>query len=330
MCQITFQALVFKLKKILILETCALLKTIKMRNKLILILSIYLFVYQNGFAQMQANNSLFNQNPTYYNPAFSGMQESALNFVFNSRANWVAANSITTTNNPWNAMLSLDKRFQDKNFGVSFNLTNVNVARINSIDLAGNFAYHINLGHDSKLTMGARVGVNYLNIGSIYLEDNTDAQFNNVGNYMIPKFGLGLLYKTENFWMGAASPDIFTYNYQNVLAASNSTFKRLVMNVNAGYKLMLNADFYFQPSVLYISSPVYDDKIDINLALGKNEAYWGGVSYSPLNSVSAMGGVTIKGRYNFAYAFSYNTSFTNTGFSSSHEITLNWDLEDAL
>lgn len=301
-----------------------------MRNKLILILSICLITYQSGFGQIQANNSLFNQNPTYYNPAFSGMQESGFNFVLNSRANWVAANSITTTNNPWNAMLSLDKRFENKNMGASINLTNVNFGRTNTVDICGNYAYHINLGRDSRLSMGAKIGVNYLNIGSILLEDNSDIKFSDVGNYIIPKFGLGLLYKSENFWIGTASPDIFTYNYKNVLAASNSTFKRLVINVNAGYKLMLNSDFYFQPSLLSISSPVYDDKIDLNLAFGKNEAYWAAIAYSPQHSISAMGGISINGRYNLAYAFSYNTSFTNTGGSTSHEISLNWDLEDIL
>lgn len=302
----------------------------KMKNKSILILSIFIFILQNSFAQLQSNNSLFNQNPIYYNPAFTGMQESGFNFVLNSRANWLVTNSIVTSNNPWNAMLTLDKRFDNKNFGLAFNLSNVNFGRTNSVDMCGNFAYHINLGHDSKLAMGAKFGLNYLNIGSILIEDKSDVEFNNVGNFVIPKLGLGLLYKSEMFWLGVASPDIFTYNYQNVLASSESTFKRLVINVNAGYKLMLNSDIYFQPSLLYISSPVYDDKIDINLALGKNEAYWGAISYSPQNSISAMGGFTFNGRFNLAYAFSYNTSFMNSGASTSHEISLNWDLEDAL
>jgi type IX secretion system PorP/SprF family membrane protein len=281
------------------------------------------------YAQIQSNEALFNLNPTYYNPAFTGMQESGWNAVVLSRADWVSYKNVSNTSNPWNAGLALDKRFDTKKIGVGVNVTNTKLGRMNAFDLVGNVAYHLHLNERHKLSFGAKVGFNYVNLGDLNLKDQTDVYFTNAiaGNYFIPKIGVGLLYKSENFYAGIASPDVLAQDSKNILA-SNGLFSKFNINLNAGYKLNVNHDFYVQPSFLTVINPANITKTDINMVFGKNESFWGGIGFSPSNSYSAMGGIFINGRFKLSYAFTlYNTLVANP---TSHELCLNWDLEDVL
>ncbi len=275
-------------------------------------------------AQIQSNEALFNLNPTYYNPAFTGMQESGSNAVMLSRADW----GFSSYRNPWNAGLAIDKRFDSKKIAIGFNATNIKLGRMNAFDLVCNGAYHLHLSQRHILSFGAKVGFNYITLGDLNLKDQTDVYFSSAiaGNYIIPKLGFGLLYKSEGFYAGIASPDVFSKDSKNILA-SNGMFSRFNVNLNAGYKLNVNHDFYVQPSLLTVVNPAYITKTDINMVLGINDSFWGGIGFCPDNSYSIMGGIYM-GRFRFSYAFTlYNYLVANP---TSHELCINWDLEDML
>ena len=298
-------------------------------KKLLLSIPLFLIGFSDGYSQVQANNAMFNLNPTYYNPAFSGLDESELNAVLISRADWVSFKNVSNTSNPWNALISLDKRIDSKKLGVGVNLANNKAGRMNALDIAGNIAYHLELNGQNKLSFATKIGMNYIYLGDNNLRDPIDEMFANSisGNYIIPKVGFGLVYKNENFFAGVASPDLISADSKKILE-SNGMFSRYNFNLNAGYKLHINEDYYLQPSILSTLNPANITKTDINMVIGKNESFWGGVSFSPSNSYSAMGGVTLSGRFKLSYAFTlYSTLVANP---TSHELCLNWDLEDVL
>lgn len=298
-------------------------------KKFLLSIPLLLIGICESKAQIQTNNAMFNLNPSYYNPAFAGFSESGFNAVISSRADWVSFNNVSNTSNPWNALVSIDKRIDSKKIGFGSNLANINLGRMNLLDLSGNVAYHLHINESNQISFATKIGFNYLYLGDQNLRDDADDIFANSvsGNYLIPKIGLGIAYKNENFFAGFASPDLIVSDSKHLLAA-NGLMSNNHFNLNAGYKLKLNEDFYLQPSFLSIINPNAISKTDINMVIGKKESYWGGFGYSQHNSYSVMGGITLNGRLNLSYAFTlYNTLVANP---TSHELCLNWDLEDIL
>lgn len=297
-------------------------------KKLLLIITLLFGIYAS-YAQIQANNAMFNLNPTYYNPAFTGFQESGLNAALISRADWVSFKNVSNTSNPWNALISLDKRFDTKKIGVGVNLANNKFGRINILDIAGNLAYQLHINERNKISFATKIGFNYLYLGDLNLRDASDEIFINSvsGNYIIPKIGFGIAYKNENFHAGIASPDLIVQDSKKILEA-NGMLSNTHFNINAAYKLNINHDYYLQPSFLSVMNSSNLSKTDINMAIGKNESFWGGVNYAHKNSYSVMGGATLNGRLKLSYAFTlYSTLVANP---TSHELCLNWDLEDVL
>ena len=307
-------------------------------KKLLLLFTITIS-YLTGFSQIQtqANVALFSLNPSYYNPAFAGLSESNLNLTIISRKDWVRLDNLSiNNNNPWSSLATIDKRFDEKKLGVSANLSNVRVDDYNIADVQLNGAYHLPLGGEKKLSFGIKVGFANFTGLKPFLQDPTDVTFdpyklgkadNRIFTF-IPKFGFGMVYKTENFFAGVSLPDLYTYDKQSVLYPQRGGFNSFTnrnITANVGYKLSLNEDYFLQPIALVRVIPGNNIKTDLSLNIGKNEAYWGGVIYSHETSMAAMAGFVLNGRMKLNYAFNYYTAISAT----SHEIGLYWDLEDA-
>ena len=297
-------------------------------NKYLSIAFVLCLCSISGFAQNQVNQAMFNQNLTYYNPAYSGFHESNFTAAIISRADWVNFRNVANTSNPWNAGIALDKRFDEKKIGVGVNITSNNIGRVKSLDMVGNFAYHLSLSEQHKFSFATKFGVNYVNLDIYELRNQEDVTFSNAqaGNYFLPKIGFGVAYKSEHAFAGIAVPDLIVKDSKNILV-SNGLFSNINVNLNAGYKFELNDDYYLQPSLLTSYNANIDTKCDLNFIAGKNEAYWGGVSYAINKSYAAMAGVMVSGRLSFSYAFTFHSEMVVN--PTSHEICLHWDLEDA-
>jgi type IX secretion system PorP/SprF family membrane protein len=284
-------------------------------KRILLITSILLGISISSFAQLQSNFVQFFNNETYLNPAFAGTQISALNFSAISRTDYtgILNNKLGVSR----TLLTFDKRFDEKNFGLAANLNALTFNGLNNFEFGINYSYHLNLGRDRKICMGLKAGGIYEDRGTkLSLREQNDAIYSDTVNFT-PKFyekiGAGFVYKDEKIYAGLAVPDVTN---------------RFNFNVSGGYKFSITEDLYLQPNALVRYIKNQETLTNINCLLGKNESFWAGASYALGNSMAVMGGIHINGRLKLGYAFDYNYNLVYA--PTSHEIMLQWDLEDVL
>ena len=285
-------------------------------KKIILIAIAFIGINLEINAQFQGNFVQFFNNETYLNPAFAGTQVSALNLSAITRADYVGivqGNMIGASK----ALITIDKRFDNKNFGLAANLNTIKFGNYNNYDLALNYSYHLNLGKDRKLCMGLKAGGIYKTLtDNLSIKDQVDDVFDPTmvaGSTFEGVIGAGFAYESEKAYLGVASPQVIG---------------DLKLTASGGYKFPVNEDLYIEPNFLIRHVKGYTPKIDINTILAKNESFWVGANYSYNNSFAVMAGIYYKGRLKIGYAFDYNTNLLSG--TISHEIMLQWDLEDAL
>jgi type IX secretion system PorP/SprF family membrane protein len=286
-------------------------------KKIFLFVIAFISLTINSFAQYQylGNFVQFFNNETYLNPAFAGTQTSGFNISAITRVDYAGIIS----DNKFGIhkeLITIDKRFDEKNFALAFNLNSISNNGYRNFELAANYSYHLNLGHDRKLCMGLKAGGIYSDRNvKLELETTGDKVFNDQNDTysatFLPKIGAGFLYKDEKTYLGISSPDVV---------------EKINLTGSGGYKFSINEDLYLQPNSLVRYASGSNPKIDINTLLGKNESFWFGLNYSVKNSIALMGALYINGRIELGYAFDYNVNF---GYSS-HEIMLQWDIEDVL
>ena len=286
-------------------------------KKIFLFVIAFISLTINSFAQYQylGNFVQFFNNETYLNPAFAGTQISAFNISAITRVDYAGIIS-TKRFGIHKELITIDKRFDEKNFALAFNLNSISNNGYRNFELAANYSYHLNLGHDRKLCMGLKAGGIYSDRKfKLELETTGDNVFNDPNDTysatFLPKIGAGFLYKDEKTYLGISSPDVV---------------EKINLTGSGGYKFSINEDLYLQPNSLVRYASGSNAKIDINTLLGKNESFWFGLNYSVKNSIALMGAIYVRGRIELGYAFDYNVNF---GFSS-HEIMLQWDIEDVL
>jgi type IX secretion system PorP/SprF family membrane protein len=268
-------------------------------------------------AQFQGNFVQFFNNETYLNPAFAGTQISAFNISTIARADYVGIASEKFAANK--VLLTVDKRFDEKNFALALNFNKITFNSYNNYELAVNYSYHLNVGRDRKLCMGLKAGGIYADrfktLSIREANDNTfsDSALSNNPTFL-PKIGAGFVYKSEKLYAGISSPDV-----------SND---KLNLTASGGYKYFITEDLYIEPNFLIRYYKSNASKFDINTLIGKHESFWLGANYSVNNSVALMGAIYVNGRIEIGYALDYNTNLTSGRMS--HEIMLQWDIEDAL
>ena len=292
-----------------------------MKTKL-LIAIIYIGIQTQLSAQFQGNFVQFFNNETYLNPAFAGTQTSGLNISSIARTDYSGIYNGDFLGAS-KALITIDKRFDKKNFGLAANMNVIKFGEYQNYDLALNYSYHLNLGKERKICMGLKAGgvYQYSNIKQFEVKDDQDnvfSDFNSTTNTLTSSIfntiiGAGFAYESEKLYLGIASPNLIG---------------SIRLTGSGGYKFFLNQDLYIEPNFLFRYVTGFTPKVDINTIIAKNESYWAGVNYSHNNSVAIMAGIYVNGRIKIGYAYDFNINLIQG--RDSHELMLQWDLEDVL
>ncbi len=185
--------------------------------------------------------------------------------------------------------------------------------------------YRIYFNNNSKLSFGLQGSI--VNFRADYIDTTTGLDptlLNENVNEFKPNFGAGLLYHSDNYYIGFSIPQILEQNFDNTNELSNAKLKRHYF-MTAGIMFELNPDFKLKPNLLlkYVEgAPV---QLDLNLNLLIKEIIWVGVSYRSFDSFSVLTQIQITPRLQLGYAYDISTSSELRSVNSgSHEIMLNY------
>jgi type IX secretion system PorP/SprF family membrane protein len=179
-----------------------------------------------------------------------------------------------------------------------------------------------------------------INTSSLITTDNisSDATFNEKNlKRIVPDFGLGLMYKSDKFYIGVTVPHLLQSKIKfinevvdttGMNIGKRNTFAQIFRHyyTTAGVNININDDFKVQPAVLVryvINAPLV---ADFNTNVVYKDFLWAGAGYriSNFGAIIAMLGVNISDRFKVGYAFNMTTGGVSSFTGTSHEIMINY------
>jgi len=283
-------------------------------------------------AQQESQYSLFMFNPMAYNPAYAGMDFSlSATGVF--RRQWVDLD-FTPTTQQVNVHSPIPQLFGG--VGISFDNDQYGAEQMTRFGLA--YAYQLSLG-EGVLSLGAQANITQRSLngsllrtpGGTYSDGSIDHNdpilplANESGSS--PAFDLGVYYQQESWELG-----IGVRNITESATELNSLAIRNVRNFSLSGKADINLTSILKLSpYLLIQSDGVQTQTSIAAIAEYNDNIFLGAAFRGYNTdsrdaVAIIGGFRISPKLKLAYAYDVTISGLKQVTSGSHEILLNYNL----
>jgi type IX secretion system PorP/SprF family membrane protein len=286
-----------------------------MKKVIIAILCIASFAAQAQqephYTQNQFNSNLL------LNPAYAGTDQEHTSVGLRYRNQWVSF-----VGAPETYSIIADTRFKRLGIGGSFNYDKIGIERIATGDI--NLSYHVKTSTNGQLAFGMKGGyqsikANFSNLVNVSPGDPLYVPGN--AKLAYPFIGIGLLYYTPKFYLGASLPRI-GFADKNILGTK---YTEPHSYLYGGLRLKANDDIEFRPALLL----KYQSKAPLEADLAMDAWYKNrvgvGIGYRTGDAVNFM----VKGNHKKFYAgYSYDMNISklrlfNTG---SHEIFIGYKI----
>lgn len=317
-------------------------------KKYILILA--LLFHFNVFAQQRPQYTQYIFNNYLLNPALSGI-ENYTDFKAGYRKQWTGIKDAPQTTFAaahwslgkdylWKNPLSLpekdDNAMSDSylqnytaspaHHGVGAMVILDKAGPLSRLDASLTYAYHMKLGGTLNLAVGVAAGITRFNLnrGALILEEeNDEALKNTVTAQSKPDLSIGLWLYGAQFFAGASVQQILPQKLEFTANNDYNLGKEVPHAfVTAGYKLFIDDEISFIPSVMLKYVRPLPLSVDVNIKVDFKDRFWVGASYRYQDSYAMLAGFNFSKLANLTYAYDLTTSNIKQFSKGSHEIVL--------
>lgn len=286
-------------------------------KKFILLLVSSLLLTGLSYGQQDPLYSQYINNPMVINPAYAGLNNN-LNASLSYRTQWGGFEGNPTTVNV-NGHISL----VDNRVGAGLLIVQDKIGNATSTDINAVGAYKLQL-NDMVFSFGMQAGV------SLLREDNSklnlppnqmdDPAFQNDLNTSKPNIGVGVILKTERYFVGVSVPRLLNSSFNNQgedFELYNQHFYML-----GGYVFNVGTRLRLKPSVLLKSVKGSPLSTDLNFNVNIDQLYTAGVFTRNFNTYGLQLGALLKDQFRLGYTFEIPTASSVGTQFNTHEITL--------
>lgn len=282
-------------------------------KKIFVFIVVILFTSLNLIGQDAVLYSqLFNQ-PELFNPAVNGTAEGVrIGFFF--RDQWMKVDGAPKT-------MALDAFFpvNDHRLGIGLSAFNQSIGLRESNFLLINASSYIDIDKFSTLAFGIRAGMEFCSFdrNRIISIDNGNLNYQDL-NSISPTFNIGLVYKSNNFYLGLSS---FQLSFKDDLAK-----KKLLTGVDltSGYFFAGNNDLiiytYAIIKAYFKNFYVFEPGINVYL----NDKIGAGIGYRLNESLIFSIKVKLSKRLVMGYSYDYSLSEFSRISNGSNEFHLGY------
>ena len=291
-----------------------------MKLQILKVLFILLFIGFDCIAQQEVQNTFFQFNSVFINPAYSGSRE-ALSAVLNTRTQWVNWNGAPKTH-----IFTMHTPLKNELIGAGLNFVSDIIGPTERNSIYGNISYKIRVNKNAKLSFGMHGGVDLLrnNFSNLTIIDETDPlHSSNYFNRNIFNFGASIYYYSKSFYTALSCPRLI----ENNLSTNNSFISKQVKH----YYFLLGYVYErglwaFKPAIQVKGAYNAPVSVDINLSVYFNRK----ISMSLFYRNKADIGTNMVFHFNeqlyAGYAYDFSVSNMTKFNAGSHEIMLGFDL----
>lgn len=294
-------------------------EALHLNAKIVLITVVFSLSVLSSFAQQKVQFTQYMFNGLVINPAYAGAEE-ALSLTFIQRNQWKGIE-----NAPLTQTLSAHTLVKKKKLGLGVTLVKDEIGAHKNLNATTNYAYHIQTGKQSYLSLGVQAGIQNLrsNYSSLNGASN-DPALNNVDiSETFFDFGAGVYFRSPTFEAGLSAPQLLpeTVSLNDTLAIRLDRTNLFLFTL---YKFSLSESFTFQPSTLLKYLPGLPLSYDVNINVLYRDVLNLGVSYRRNESVDFLFKAQVTPQLQVGYAYDHTIGDVARLSNGSHELMVQY------
>lgn len=287
---------------------------------------VYLVVFFSGLISAQEAHILFNRmNMAVYNPAFTGINGAFVSL--NSRSQWSGIQDAPRTNYLIYHMPQREK------VRIGFTAQNDRVFIEDKTHFTIDYNYELQLGDEQFIYLGLKGGGFYNNIDVERLE-RLYATYNPalepVTSYFTPILGLGIQYKTPNYFIGVGVPSLFNNKrFQDNNGWETTATDVAYLYFSGGSTYQLKDNFTLSPVLIYRAVPNSPNLLSGTIAIDYKEQFSIGAGYANNENIAFfVSSKNFKGvEWGYGYEFMNRNDVTAIQ-GGTHEFVLRFTLDN--
>lgn len=277
---------------------------------------MFLIITNSGYAQQGVQYTQYLDNPLFYNPAYAGSRD-MMNFTLLHRQQWVGFEGA-----PVSTSFSMHTPLKYENLGLGLSFLNDRFGPLNINWINLDMSYSLKFKkHNGQLSFGVKGGINVLNgdIAGLTKETQDDNVLNvRFQNEITPKFGTGIYYHSDRWFMGFSVPQITDMK--------SDFIDRRHYYFTAGGYIVANRMLKIRPSLMLKVTDNAPFALDGSVAAIFYDKLWLGVNYRLQESVGIIAQLQISNQFKVGYGFDLNTTDMIGYNYGSHELLISYDL----
>jgi type IX secretion system PorP/SprF family membrane protein len=274
----------------------------------------------NAFSQQDPVYSQYLVNPFVINPAYAGFSRDFTGMA-SYRRQWVGFDGAPTTFNATGHIALAENKM-----GVGIFILSDQIGSNNNTEVQAAYAYHLPLENNKRLSFGLQGGiVNYRSNYDDLTIDRSDPKFQNAINEIVPTFGAGVIYSTDNFYGGFSVPKLM--NSTTSLDGMEVALYNRQAYAFAAYLFTLSPRVKLKPFALlrYTGGPPLN--ADVGVSLMADDSYMLGLFTRSLNTYGVMARINLGDTMRIGYVFELPTNQSVGSSFVSHEVTVGFRIK---
>jgi len=201
----------------------------------------------------------------------------------------------------------------------------------NLVSVMTTYAYRIYLG-SGRLSFGLSAGMYGVknDLTSVEVRDPGDPAFpSDIYQRWFPNFGTGVLYYTDQFFVGLSVPELLSIpRADQSFGAVNFDQYRYILT--GAYLFDFGTSLRLKPSVMIDYNQAFTSfKASLNAGFMDSRVFVGG-AYSHPNFAIALLNFQVNPQWMIGYAYTINVGPMRDYLDGSHEIVLRWELRPVI
>jgi len=274
-------------------------------------------------AQQQLVNTQYMYNRFLINPAFAG-DHGTTSFTGIHRSQWSGLEESPTAQ-----VFSVHAPIEGKRIALGGYLFRESLSVTEHLGAQLAYAYRIPL-QAGVLSLGLQGGLinTRKDFSNLLLRHPDDPEFpSEVVSTLMPSFGAGVMYQSNNFFISVSIPQVGVYNRNDGGQEVVDIQEMRHYFFNMGFSANLNPDVRFEPSVMVRVTDGLPIEVDVNATMVVSETFWVGFSYRHNTSLNFISQIQLTDQIRVGYAYDLETNNLRRVATGNHEIMLNYRLQ---
>jgi type IX secretion system PorP/SprF family membrane protein len=286
----------------------------------VLLTTLGLMGATSSMGQQKVQFTQYMFNPLVINPAYAGADGPlAVNFI--NRTQWAGVE-----NAPVTQTLSAHSLFKKEHIGIGLTLVNDKIGVHNNFSLMTNYAYHLKVGQNARMSMGVQGGIHKTtsDYASLMSPNTYDPKLSTSPvreSYF--DFGFGVYFRNERWNIGVSCPELVP---RSISVNDSSSFKLNRTNtfLLTRYRMRVSETIEVEPGILLKYLNGVDMSFDLNINMIYREVLTTGLSYRKKESIDFLFKAQLTPQLQFGYAYDHPIGYIDRISNGSHELMVQY------